>query len=178
MRRAVTGVAVSILGAAACGGGQRGGGDSDEDRARFDCNERMVGYLARGSIAADEIGVAVDCAERGPRLVRWRVEKDGTRTDDARSLTTGEFDALWRKMDQTGWRDLGDCNANSDDAPIYTFSFKTAEQATTCECQHTDPPFPYHTILDELDKMASQGGQLAPDDVAPDELVPKGKGKR
>jgi hypothetical protein len=172
--RAVIGAAVAMVGAAACGGGQRGGGE-DDDGARFDCNGRMVGYIARGTIAAEEIGVAADCAERGPRLVRWRVEKDGTRADDARSMTTGEFDTLWRKINQTGWRDLGDCNASGFDAPTYTFSFQDAEQAATCECQHTEPPFPYYTIINELDALASQGKQLAPDDIAPDELVPKGK---
>jgi hypothetical protein len=172
-RRWVAGPLLLASAAVACGGGQRGGGD--EDRASFDCNDRMVGYVAHGTMAAPEVGVAVDCAERGPRLVRWRVESDGTRAEDARGMTTGEFDALWRKIEGTGWRDLGDCNASGFDAPTYMFSFRTAEQASSCECQHTEPPYPYHAILRELDALAARGKQLGPDDIAPDEIAPKGK---
>jgi hypothetical protein len=168
---------LAVVGAVGCGGGQKTGGGDEEGDARFACNDRMVGYIARGSLAAEEIGIAVDCAERGPRLVRWRVEHDGTRADDARSLTTGEFDALWRKIDQSGWRDLGDCTAGGDHAPIYSFSFRDSEQQSTCECQHDDPPFPWHMIRDELDALAAKGGQLGPDDVAPDEIAPRKGGR-
>lgn len=166
--------AVAIVVAGACGGGQHA---TDEDVASFDCDNRMVGYVAHGTLAAAEVGVAVDCAERGPRLVRWQVQADGTRAEDAQSLTTGEFNNLWRKIDAMGWRDLSDCDSSGSDAPDYTFSFKQADQSNSSECQHTDPPYPWHTILDELDAIAARGGQLAPDDVGPDEASGKHKGK-
>lgn len=159
-----------VFGAAACGGAQ---GQADRDRQDFQCNDRMAGYVAHGTLGAEELGVAIDCAERGPRLTRWRVEPDGTRAEDSRGLTPGQFDALWRKVDDTGWRDLHDCASPSDKDPIYSFTFKDWSATNTFECQSADPPFPYHTILDELDLAASQGRrQLGPDVPAPDETGP------
>jgi len=176
MRAVAAALIVVTGGAAACGGGQHR--DSDDELASFDCDGRMVGYVARGTMAAAEVGIAVDCAERGPRIVRWQVQSDGTRAEDSHSLSTGEFDTLWRKIDATGWRDLGDCESSGDNAPTYSFCFKQADQSNTADCQSDDPPFPWHTIRDELDTIAARGGQLQPDDVAPDEVKPaKGKGK-
>jgi len=158
---------IALALAGGCGGAQA---QADRDRQQFECNERVAGYVAHGTLGAEELGVAIDCAERGPRIVRWRIDPEGTRADDARGLTPGQFDALWRKVDQSGWRDLQDCASPSDKDPIYTFTFKDATAQNTFECQALDPPFPYHTILDELDLAASQGRpQLGPDVVAPDE---------
>jgi hypothetical protein len=164
--RAASTTAVMI--ACACGGSQRPTDDSDD--ATFACDDRMAGYIARGTIAAAEIGVAMDCDERGPRLIRWRVEADGTHAEDSHGITPDQFDTLWRKIDQTGWRDLHDCAASGDDAPIYSFSFRDHGASNTFACQHTDPPFPFRTIRDELDIAAARGRrQLGPDEPAPDE---------
>jgi hypothetical protein len=161
-----------LVGAAACGGAQRDAGR--ESAQGFTCNDRMAGYVGHGTLAADEIGVAIDCAARGPRLLRWRVESDGTRAEDERGLSPGEFDTLWRKIDDTGWRDLQGCDGGAEHDPVYTFSFKDWTGAASFECRSADPPFPYHTILDELDRLALSGrGQLGPDVPAPDETAAK-----
>ena len=172
MRGAAAAVIVILGGMAggACGGGQH---KDDDEVASFDCDGRMVGYVAHGTMAAAEVGVAVDCAERGPRIVRWQVQSDGTRAEDSHSMTTGEFDVLWRKIDAMGWRDLADCDGSGGNAPTYSFSFKQADQSSSCECQHTDPPFPWHTILDELDRIAAQGGQLGGEPADDDLDKPK-----
>lgn len=172
-----TGAAAIVVVLGACGGAQRGEGSDSGEAGGFDCKDRMAGYVAHGTLGADEIGVAIDCGERGPRLIRWRVESDGTRAEDARGLTPGQFDTLWRKVDDTGWRNLQDCNGGGDHDPVYTFSFKDWTGAASFECRSADPPYPYHTILDELDVAATSGrGQLGPDDIAPDELAPNKKG--
>jgi hypothetical protein len=171
---------MSILGAVAAGGLAGCGGaqaQADRERQTFECNDRMAGYVAHGTLGAEELGVAIDCAERGPRIVRWRVDPDGTRAEDARGMTPGQFDALWRKVDQSGWRDLQDCASASDKDPVYSFTFRDWSAQNAFECQALDPPFPYHTIRDELDRAARQGRrQLGPDVVAPDEVPGAGAG--
>jgi hypothetical protein len=166
MRARTTATSISIgavVIAWGCGGAPRGG--SDEPGAGWQCNDRMAGYVGHGTMGAQEIGVAVDCAERGPRIVRWRVDAAGTRAEDARGITPGAFDAIWRKLDGTGWRDQHDCTAGGENDPVYTFSFKDWQAQRTFACQSIDPPFPYHTILDELDLAANRGQpQLGPRD--------------
>lgn len=174
MRGWTRAAAVIVLGA--CGGAPRDGGGAEA--AAFDCKDRMAGYVAHGTLGADELGVAIDCGERGPRLIRWRVESDGTRAEDARGLSPGEFETLWRKIDDTGWRNLQDCSGGGGERdPVYTFSFKDWTGAASFACRSADPPYPYHAILNELDRAATSGrGQLGPDVPAPDETAPGNNG--
>jgi hypothetical protein len=166
-------VRLCVLGSiavAACGGAQS---QADRERQRFECNDRMAGYVATQTLGAAEMGVAISC-DQGPRLVRWRVTTDGTRAEETRNLTPGEFDKLWYKVDASGWRDLKSCAGDGgDDDPIFKFSFKDWTGDAQFECQTRKPPFPYNTILDELDLAAAWGRkQLGPDEGPPaDEAV-------
>jgi hypothetical protein len=168
----------ALIGSGGCGGPGHGGAGTGGE-AGFDCKDRMAGYVAHGTLGAEEVGVALDCRERGPRLVRWRVESDGTRAEDALGMSTGQFEALWQKIDDSGWRDLQDCAAGDEHDPVYLFTFKDWNSAASFQCQNLDPPYPYHTILDELNAAATSGrGQLGPDVPAPDEQNPAKPGGR
>ena len=64
----------------------------------------------------------VDCRDAGPRVVRWTVERDGTRDEHTASLSVTEFERVWEKIDGSGWRYLKDCDGTGQDGdPIYNF---------------------------------------------------------
>ena len=125
--------------------------------ANFDCKDRKVSYFVVGSMAADEAGVTIDCATMGPRVLRWAVERDGTRTEDSTNITPGEFDDLWKRIEGTGWRHLEDCPPETDpDVPVYTFDVADHEGAVTFQCEALRPVFPWNTLIDELDQYAAR----------------------
>ena len=151
---------IFIAALAACGGRQH---QADREAQQFDCRERSASYVATGHIAADELGVMLDCAEAGPRIRRWKVDKSGNRVADQRALTPDEFDRTWREIDGTGWENLQDCTNGSLEKtdPVYVFDIKDDSNQSSFSCQTRDVPYPYNDITDALDLMASQGqGQL------------------
>src|SRR5262249_49683324 len=94
-------IAIAACVAAACGGGQRE--QIEREAQRFECRSRRASYTVAHHLAADEIGVQIDCADAGPRIKRWRTDRTGKRQEDTRVLTPGEFDKVWREIDGTGW---------------------------------------------------------------------------
>lgn len=86
-------------------------------------------------MAGDELGVAIDCQDAGPRVRRWVAQRDGTREESAKSLTPGEFDDIWARVDGTGWRNLTDCEqAAGKGDPVYTFDAKDWNATVTFGC--------------------------------------------
>ncbi len=156
MRRAPLAAAAlaPALAAAACGSPHR---ELLEQNAQFDCRDRYAAYLVSGSLAAAEAGVQVDCAEAGPRVVRWTVTRDGNREEHAGSLGVGEFDRMWEKIEGAGWRYLGDCDGTGQPGdPVYTFDVKDWNGTASFSCTNAGPlPFPYNTLVDELDFKAA-----------------------
>lgn len=142
-------------GLAGCGGHQHGGGA--EDDSMFQCKSRAVSYIVTGGIGGDEVGVAIDCQDAGPRVRRWKVERDGTRAESAKSLTPGEFDDIWARVDGTGWRNIKDCDgATAKGDPIYTFDAKDWNATSSFSCSGRGAlPFPYGNLIDELDQAAA-----------------------
>ncbi len=151
-----------------------GCGASARDQARreaqdFNCRDRAISYSANNHIAGDEIGVQVDCATAGPRLVRWRSDRDGNRAEDKFSLSPAEFDRVWREVAGTGWENLQDCTTGSlgKDDPIYVFDIKDDQNQATFQCQSKVLPFPYNGLVDPLDLAAQRGrGQLGDEEPA------------
>jgi len=154
-RFAIVVMAMGALGASACGGRQHGGGD--DDGRLFNCKERQAEYIVVGSLAGEELGVALDCESAGPRVRRWRVQKDGTRDDAAKSLTPGEFDDVWGRINDTGWHNLHDCpGATKSGDPVYTFDVKNDQTKASFSCSGRGRlPFPYQPLVDELDQAAA-----------------------
>jgi hypothetical protein len=145
---------LALLVLASCGGNKEPAMPSSW--ADFDCKGRKVAYFVVGGMAADEAGVTIDCATQGPRVLRWAVEKDGTRTEDSGNITPGEFDDLWKRIEGTGWRHLGDCPPDVDgDVPVYTFDVADHDGAVTFQCDALRPTFPWNTLIDELDQFAA-----------------------
>jgi hypothetical protein len=153
----------AVLVLAACGGGQRE--QIEREAQRFDCRGRRASYIVTHHMAADEIGVQIDCAEAGPRIKRWR-DRSGTRQEDARSLTPGEFDKLWREIDGTGWPNLRDCSNGTGGKrdPIYVFDINDDQNQVSFQCQSQSAPYPYSGIVDPLDLAAQQGRRQLGDD--------------
>ena len=133
------------------GGGMRG-------RERIErWIDRGAGRIVVGSLAAQEAGVSIDCAEAGPRVTRYTLSDDGTRVEDSQELTPGDFDALWKRIDGTGWRNLRDCDAPAgDNEPVYTYEVADWNGRTTFQCDGLHQPFPYSAIVDELDARAAK----------------------
>ena len=153
---------------AACGARQD---QANREREDFTCRDRIASYVATRHLGADELGVQMDCAEAGPRIKRWRVDKTGTRLEDARSLTPGEFDRVWREIDGTGWQNLKDCGNGTADKhdPIYTFDVKDDQATATFACQSREMPYPYDGIVNPMDSAAQKDRKQLGDDE-PDDL--------
>jgi hypothetical protein len=151
---------------AACGGRQN---QANREMVDFDCRERSASYIATGHLAASELGVMLDCAETGPRIRRWKVDKNGQRIADEHALSPSDFNKTWKEIDATGWTYLKDCSNGSLEKsdPVYVFDIKDDSNKATFQCQTRDVPYPYNDITDVLDLMAAQGrGQLGDDESA------------
>lgn len=151
----------------ACGGAQR---RADQDAIDFRCRDRSASYVASKHIGGDEVGVQMDCEESGPRVKRWRVDKNGKRTEDAQSVSPVAFDRAWKEIDGTGWAYLKDCTNGSLDArdPVYVFDIKDDQQKASFQCQTREVPYPYNDIADPLDMLAAQSGKPLVDDEPAD----------
>lgn len=149
---------------AACGGGARE--QARREAQSFDCKDRAVSYTASHHMAGDEVGVELDCAAAGPRLRRWKVDKTGTRTSDARSMTPSEFDRVWRDIAGTGWENLKDCTTGTlgKHDPVYVFAIRDDQNQASFQCQSTTLPFPYNGLADPLDVAAQRGRRQLGDD--------------
>jgi len=142
---------------AACGGAQRD--LVKRETQAFDCRKRIASYVVSHHMAGDELGVQIDCADAGPRIKRWVMDRAGTRQEDAHGLTPGEFDKIWREIDGTGWPNLRDCangTAGKQD-PIYLFDIKDDQNQASFQCQSQSMPYPYNDIVDPLDLAAQVG---------------------
>jgi hypothetical protein len=157
--------AVFVLG---CGASRQQQARAEQEH--FDCKDRLVSYVVSGHMGASELGVQMDCSD-GPRIKRWKVDKSGRRSDDARTLTPAEFDRVWREIDGTGWPNLKDCRNGSGGKqdPVYVFDVKDDQNKASFQCQSQEVPYPYNGLVDPLDVAAQQGrGQLG--DPEPEEL--------
>lgn len=158
---------VVLLGAlAACGGTAK---QVQREQQPFDCKDRTASYVVVGDISGDERGVQIDCAEAGPRVKRWKTDKDGTRQEDAHNITPGQFEATWTQVAGTGWENLKDCTNGSLEKrdPVYQFDIKDDENTSSFSCQTREVPYPYFDITNALDQIAmSSGKQLGDDEPA------------
>ena len=161
-----TWVLIAVV-ATACGGAQR---RANEEQQNFLCKDRYASYVATGHISGDELGVQMDCAEAGPRIKRWRTDRQGKHEEDAHPITPNDFDRAWKEIAGTGWENLHDCTNGSLEKrdPVYTFDIKDDENQATFACQTREVPYPYNDITDALDLTAAQGGKQLGDDEPAD----------
>jgi len=162
MRRALL-----LIGLVACGPSVKTA--AQRDAIDFQCKERVASYVASGHMAADEVGVQLDCAD-GPRVKRWKSDNAGRRDEQVIAISPAEFDKVWKEIDGVGWPNLKNCtNGDSDKAPLYIFDIKDDQNKVSFECQSSSMPFPYNNIVDPLDMVGlAHQGQLGDDE--PDEL--------
>ena len=167
---------VALLVLAGCGGAAAEARRNAQD---FECKDRLVSYIAAHHMAGDELGVQMDCAEAGPRIKRWRTEKNGQRQEDTHAMTPGEFDKTWREIDGTGWRYLKDCanGTGGKQDPVYVFDIHDDVDKATFQCQSQSMPYPYNDIVDPLD-VASQHGRKQLGNDEPVELQDQDKGPK
>jgi hypothetical protein len=166
-RRGARAAALACALGAGCGGGARE--QARREGQDFECHDRAVSYTASRHIAGEEIGVQMDCATSGPRIVRWKMNRTGERIEDARSLAPIEFDRVWREIAGTGWENLKDCTTGTlgKQDPVYVFDVKDDQSQATFQCQTTTLPYPYNGLADPLDMAAQRGrGQLGDDEPA------------
>jgi hypothetical protein len=147
-----------LLAVGACSGGQKPAAQSEAES--FACKDRLASYVASHHMGGDEVGVQMDCKEAGPRIKRWRVDKKGTRQEDARGLSPGEFDKVWNEIDGTGWVNLKDCanGTNGKQDPVFVFDVRDDQNKASFQCQSMSMPYPYNGISDPLDLAAQAGG--------------------
>jgi len=117
-------------------------------------------------MGGDEVGVQMDCAEKGPRIKRWKMDKQGHRIEDEHPMSPVEFDNLWRDIDGTGWPNLHDCGngTGGKQDPVYTFDIKDDTNKASFSCQSQTMPYPYNTIVDPLDFASQRNGKQLGDD--------------
>jgi hypothetical protein len=152
---------------AACGGTNK---QVEREQQQFNCKDRSASYMAVKDISGDERGVLLDCAEAGPRIKRWKTDKSGTRQEDARNITPGQFDAAWKEIAGTGWENLKDCTNGTLDKrdPVYQFDIKDDENKASFSCQTREVPYPYFDITNALDQLAMEGAKQLGDDEPAD----------
>jgi hypothetical protein len=150
---------------AACGGNRS---HVEGDVIDFKCRDRSVSYMASKHISGDELGILMDCGEAGPRIKRWTTQKDGTRREDAHSISPDAFERVWKEVDGTGWPNLKDCTNGSLEKsdPVYQFDIKDDQNTASFSCQTREMPYPYNDITDSLDLEANKNGQLGDDEPA------------
>ncbi len=143
---------------------------AEHEAVDFQCKERVVSYVATHHMGGDEIGVQMDCSEKGPRIRRWRTDKMGKRIEDEHPMSPTDFDAVWREIDGTGWPNLKDCGngTGGKQDPIYTFDIKDDQNKSSFQCQSREMPYPYNTIVDPLDMQSQKGGKQLGDDEPAD----------
>ena len=132
--------------------------DPDQAANRdFRCNDRAASYVVMGCLAAHEMGVQVDCRDAGPRVVQWKADQDGSRDEQTQSITVGEFERLWEKIDGTGWLYLKDCEGTGGDTdPVYNFDVTDWNGHAEFSCQNAgELPYPYNQLVDQLDLLAA-----------------------
>jgi len=88
-------LAVALVVVAACGGSNK---QVESERQPFNCKDRSASYVAAKSMGGDEVGVAMDCKEAGPRITRWRTDKLGNRQNDTHPISPGQFDQTWKEI--------------------------------------------------------------------------------
>jgi len=158
-------LAVALVVVAACGGSNK---QVESERQPFNCKDRSASYVAAKSMGGDEVGVAMDCKEAGPRITRWRTDKLGNRQNDTHPISPGQFDQTWKEIDGTGWPNLHDCANGSlaKEDPVYQFDIADDENKASFSCQTRVMPYPYNDITDPLDLLANAGKQLGDDEPA------------
>jgi len=161
-------VLLVVLVAAACGGRQT---QATAEMQDFKCKDRGINYTVEGHMGGNELGVQMDCAEAGPRIKRWKVDKNGTRTEDSRGMTPGEFDDVWSQIAGVGWENFKDCTNGTEgkNDPHWKWAVKDDQNANTFACHSVTPPFPYNSLVDPLDEAAQRAGKQLGDDE-PDDL--------
>jgi hypothetical protein len=158
--------ALLLIVLAACGGRQKS--QAAREASDFNCHDRSASYMVTKHISCDECGVQIDCAQAGPRIKRWRTDKQGKRLEDARELSPAEFDRVWKEVEGTGWQNLKDCTNGSLEKrdPVYVFDIKDDQNSASFQCQTREIPYPYHDITQPLDLAANLRGQLGDDEPA------------
>lgn len=130
------------------------------DLSEFTCNDRRVEYMLAGGFAADETGITMACDGENPRIQVWQHD-GGARTEKNHELTAQQFDDVWKRVDSTGWRHLGDDCQNPDaafDDPTYSIDVGDHAKTSSMICQGRTLPFPYDRIVNELDLRAAGFG--------------------
>ena len=158
---------------AGCGGTKA---QVQREQQAFDCKDRYATYIVAGDISGSERGVQLDCADAGPRIKRWKADKNGKRDEDARNITPGQFETAWTQIAGTGWENLKDCTNGSlgKRDPVYQFDIHDDQNKASFSCQTREVPYPYFDITNSLDQLAMQGvKQLGGDE--PDDLDQKDK---
>jgi hypothetical protein len=151
----------------ACGGNRK---QIEREQQQFSCRDRSASYIATKHIAGSEIGIQLDCADQGPRIKRWKTDTAAKHEEDARGITPGKFDEIWREIDGTGWPNLKDCTNGSLEKrdPVYQFDIKDDQNKASFSCQTREVPYPYNDITNALDLAASQGRKQLGDDEPAD----------
>jgi hypothetical protein len=152
---------------AACGGTKK---QVEREQQSFNCKDRAASYMAVKDISGEERGVQIDCADAGPRIKRWKTDKNGTRQEDTRAITPGQFDQAWTQIQGTGWENLKDCTNGTLEKrdPVYQFDVKDDENKASFSCQTREVPYPYFDITNALDQLGMQGGKQLGDDEPAD----------
>jgi hypothetical protein len=149
----------AITVAAGCGGGPKQ--TTRSNWAGFECKNRRAEYMVTGGFAGPEAGISVTCdATAGPRIVKYLVDADNRRRESAHGLGPGEFNALWERLNSTGWHNLGDCENEdaSDTDPVYSFDLSDDWTSKSMSCTGRELPFPWDAIVSELDQKAAEYG--------------------
>jgi hypothetical protein len=158
-------VVLAVL--ASCGGTSK---QVEREQQAFKCKDRYATYLVVHDISGDERGAQLDCAEAGPRVKRWKTDKNGTHQEDSRPITPGQFDKAWAQIQGTGWENLKDCaNGTLEQRdPVYQFDIKDDENKSSFSCQTREVPYPYFDITNTLDQLVMEGAKQLGDDEPAD----------
>lgn len=144
----------AIAGLAACGG--PAATPVAQTPRDFQCKDRVVEYVVAGGFAAEKLGITMACTDDGVTLSKWRL-LDGQEQRSEHRLAVHEFEAVWERIESTGWRQLDSCDhpAAADGDPIYAFHVADHTHEARVTCAGKQLPFPYDRLVNELDLKAA-----------------------
>jgi hypothetical protein len=151
--RFVTSLALAVA-LAACGGPQQRAHES----SAFECKGRRASYHVQGGIMGASYDVRLFCDGNQPLAEETRVGKGGVEEKRGARISADTWEAVWKDIEDTGWRMVTDCKAVDMDekSPFWVFEVGDEDKQISVTCKTATLPYPFDALQNALDKARAE----------------------